>query len=56
MCWVSVLRPSAVIPKSQCSTSPCKITGLAESPIATPWRCTDTEDWNQVASPRSLSR
>ena len=56
MCWVSVLRPSALMPKSVCSTSPRRITGLALSPISTPLRCTLTEGWNQSESPSSLTR
>ena len=32
------------------------MTGLAESPISTPARCTVTEGWNHVSTPRSFSR
>ena len=57
MCWVSVLRPIAVMPKSQCSTSPRWITGLSPSlASSTPMRWISTEGWNHVPSPMSLTR
>src|SRR5512141_2998138 len=57
MCWMSVLRPSAVMPTSQCSTSPCWMTGSSPSSSAVaPFRCTVTLGWNQVPKPRSLTR
>ena len=56
MCWVSVFKPSAVRPKSQCSTSPRWITTLEESERSIPGRCTSTSVWNQVPKPRSLTR
>ncbi len=56
MCCVSVFSPSAVMPKSQCSTSPRWITTAPESDRSTPRRCTSTSVWNQVPNPRSFTR
>ena len=57
MCWVSVLRPIAVMPKSQCSTSPRWITGLSpRSDSLAPMRWISTDGWNHVPRPMSLTR